>query len=170
MAQACWPGLQSATGAESARRLALLGLGEIGRCTDLSAFPQLQQALTSALTSPSEQIKAAASLALGAVSIGNLDAYLPFVIQQINEQVGAGHPACYLTEALLRILRVADRGCMLQAANPKDQYLLLKALNEVIVSLTSDMGNKQLSPAHQQEVRTKACSKCFFPLSFTNRQ
>ena len=42
--------------------------------------------------------------------------------------------------------------CLLQAANPKDQYLLLKALNEVIVSLTSDMGNKQLSPSHQQEV------------------
>ncbi|EIE20950.1 TIP120-domain-containing protein [Coccomyxa subellipsoidea C-169] len=123
---------ESATGAESARRLALLGLGEIGRCTDLSAFPQLQQALTSALTSPSEQIKAAASLALGAVSIGNLDAYLPFVIQQINEQ----------------------------AANPKDQYLLLKALNEVIVSLTSDMGNKQLSPAHQQEVLRLLLANC----------
>lgn len=46
----------------------------------------------------------------------------------------------------------ADRSCFLQAANPKDQYLLLKALNEVIVSLTSDMGNKQLSPSHQQEV------------------
>ena len=80
--------MQSSAGAEDARRLALLGIGEIGRCADLSAFPQLQQALTSALTSPSEKIKAAASLALGAVSIGNMDTYLPFVIQQINEQVG----------------------------------------------------------------------------------
>lgn len=41
---------------------------------------------------------------------------------------------------------------MLQASNPKDQYLLLKALNEVLMSLTSDMGNKQLAPTHQQEV------------------
>lgn len=78
---------QSTPGGENARRLALLSIGEIGRCADLSAFPQLQQALTHALTSQSEEIKAAASLALGAVSIGNLDTYLPFVIQQINDQV-----------------------------------------------------------------------------------
>ncbi|BDA42511.1 Cullin-associated NEDD8-dissociated protein 1 [Coccomyxa sp. Obi] len=123
---------ESSTGAENSRRLALLGIGEIGRCADLSAFPQLQQSLTAALTSPSEDIKAAASVALGAVSIGNMDTYLPFIIQQINEQ----------------------------AANPKDQYLLLKALNEVIVSLTSDMDNKQLSPSHQQEVLRLLLANC----------
>lgn len=65
----------------------MLSIGEIGRKADLTSFPQLQQALTSALTSPSEEIKTAASLALGAVCIGNLDAYLPFIIQQIKEQV-----------------------------------------------------------------------------------
>lgn len=100
MADALGACAQSLTGAESARRLALLGIGEIGRCADLSAFPQLQQALTSALTSPSEEIKAAASLALGAVSIGNMDAYLPFVIQQINEQVGLLTP--YLLHVCLK--------------------------------------------------------------------
>lgn len=51
--------------------------------------------------------------------------------------------------------------CVLQAGNPKDQYLLLKALNEVIVSLTSDMGNKQLSSKHQQEVRVFYVSHTF---------
>ena len=39
-----------------------------------------------------------------------------------------------------------------QAKNPKDQYLLLKALNEVIVSISSGCTGKQLSLAHQQEV------------------
>ena len=41
----------------------------------------------------------------------------------------------------------------MQAKNPKDQYLLLKALNEVIVSISSGSTGKQLSLAHQQEVR-----------------
>jgi len=78
---------QSPPGAEGVRRLALLSLGEIGRRADLSAFPQLQQSITGALGNPSEEIKAAASLALGAVSIGNLNAYLPFIILQIKQQV-----------------------------------------------------------------------------------
>ena len=39
-----------------------------------------------------------------------------------------------------------------QAKNPKDQYLLLKALNEVIVSLSSGLTGKELSSGHQQEV------------------
>ncbi len=41
---------------------------------------------------------------------------------------------------------------LVQAKNPKDQYLLLKALNEVIVSISSGSTGKQLSLTHQQEV------------------
>ena len=40
----------------------------------------------------------------------------------------------------------------MQAKNPKDQYLLLKALNEVIVSLSTGLTGKELSSGHQQEV------------------
>ena len=41
----------------------------------------------------------------------------------------------------------------LQAQNPKDQYLLLKALNEALVSLAAlPPGGVHLSPQHQQEV------------------
>ena len=40
----------------------------------------------------------------------------------------------------------------MQAKNPKDQYLLLKALNEVIVSLSTGLTGKELSSDHQQEV------------------
>lgn len=42
-----------------------------------------------------------------------------------------------------------------QARSPKDQYLLLKALNEVIVSLARS-ASAELSPQHQQEVRCRA--------------
>lgn len=74
-------------GPQAAQRLALLAVGEVGRTADLSAFPPLKDALTSALSSSSEEIKGAASLALGAVCIGNLAAYLPFLLQAIRDQV-----------------------------------------------------------------------------------
>ena len=47
----------------------------------------LQTVLTSSLSSPSEDVKAVASQALGGVAIGNLPAYLPFILQQIQSQV-----------------------------------------------------------------------------------
>jgi hypothetical protein len=43
-------------------------------------------------------------------------------------------------------------GACAQAGSPKDQYLLLKALNEVIVSLARS-ASAQLSPEHQREAR-----------------
>ena len=47
----------------------------------------MQQTLTSALVGNSEDIKAAASLALGGIAIGDLNTHLPFIIRQIQEQV-----------------------------------------------------------------------------------
>ena len=84
--------LQSHSGQPAAKHLALLSIGEVGRTTDLSAFPHLQQTLTAALASSEEDLKTAASQALGAVCVGNLAAYLPFVLQQIQEQVGRPLP------------------------------------------------------------------------------
>ena len=40
---------------------------------------------------------------------------------------------------------------MTQKGSPKDQYLLLKALNEAIMSLAA-LQNSILPPSHQQEV------------------
>ena len=79
--------VQTAPGADSARRLALLSIGRLGRQASLKDFPQMQQTLTSALAGSSEDIKGAASLALGGVAIGDLDTHLPFIIRQITEQV-----------------------------------------------------------------------------------
>lgn len=64
-------------------------MGEVGRTADLSAFSPLKGALTRALSSSSEDIKGCASLALGAVCIGNLTAYLPFLLQAIQDQASA---------------------------------------------------------------------------------
>ncbi|KAK9835209.1 hypothetical protein WJX81_005880 [Elliptochloris bilobata] len=123
--------LQAPRASEAAKRLALLAIGEIGRSADLSRYGVLRGALTSALKGGSEEVKAAASVALGGVALGNMSAYLPFILSQISEQ----------------------------ARSPKDQYLLLKALNEVIVSLARS-ASAQLSAQHQQEVLRLLLAHC----------
>eukprot|EP01111_Echinosteliopsis_oligospora_P003334 TRINITY_DN1530_c1_g2_i4.p1 TRINITY_DN1530_c1_g2~~TRINITY_DN1530_c1_g2_i4.p1 ORF type:complete len:1241 (+),score=375.18 TRINITY_DN1530_c1_g2_i4:377-4099(+) len=70
---------------ESMKLLGLLALGEIGRRTDISAN-NLRDAVTSAFDSPSEEIKQAASFALGNISVGNLEKYVPFVLSEIKSQ------------------------------------------------------------------------------------
>ncbi len=73
------------------RYLALLGLGEIGRTTDLSRFNGVHQAVTSALEgSSSDELRASASHALGGLAVGSTSAFLPFILQQIQAQVRAG--------------------------------------------------------------------------------
>ena len=83
------------------RRLALLCIGRIGRQASLKDFPNMQQTLTSALAGSSEDIKGAASLALGGVAIGDLDTHLPFIIKQIMEQVWLQQHAYLTTHKIL---------------------------------------------------------------------
>lgn len=71
---------------DSARLLALLALGEIGRHVDLSSQPELQKAVLDCFSSPNEEVKSAASYALGNVAVGNLSKMLPFVLQEIERQ------------------------------------------------------------------------------------
>lgn len=92
------PVVQTTPGADNVRRLALLNIGRIGRQASLKDFPQMQQTLISALAGNSEDIKAAASLALGGVAIGDLNTHLPFIIRQIQEQVCKFFGACGLFE------------------------------------------------------------------------
>jgi hypothetical protein len=67
--------------------LALLCLGEIGRRTDLSSATSVESAVNASLNSENEDIRAAASLALGGVACGNLGRFLPALLQSIE---GAG--------------------------------------------------------------------------------
>ena len=108
---------------QAGQRLALLAVGEVGRTADLSAFPPLRTALTQALSSASEEVKGAASLALGAVCIGNLAAYLPFLLQAIQDQVAAPHSArsnrprhfkCFVWPPLFRAFSPCRISCSAQ--------------------------------------------------------
>lgn len=62
----------------------LLAIGEIGKHIDLSGIPQLKDAVVASFSSPSEEVKSAASYALGHLSCGNLQEYLPFVLSEIE--------------------------------------------------------------------------------------
>uniref|UniRef100_A0A673HFK6 Cullin-associated NEDD8-dissociated protein 1-like n=1 Tax=Sinocyclocheilus rhinocerous TaxID=307959 RepID=A0A673HFK6_9TELE len=71
---------------DSIRLLALLSLGEVGHHVDLSGQPELKTVILDAFSSASEEVKSAASYALGSISVGNLPEYLPFVLQEISGQ------------------------------------------------------------------------------------
>ncbi|XP_012944580.1 cullin-associated NEDD8-dissociated protein 1 [Aplysia californica] len=65
---------------------ALLALGEIGKNIDLSSHGDIQNVILECFSSTNEEVKSAASYALGNVSVGNLPKFLPFVLQEIESQ------------------------------------------------------------------------------------
>ncbi|XP_030061343.1 cullin-associated NEDD8-dissociated protein 1 [Microcaecilia unicolor] len=71
---------------DAVRILAFLSLAEIGRTMNLSAQHELKAVILEALSSHSEEVKSAASYALGSISIGSLKDYLPFILQEIGSQ------------------------------------------------------------------------------------
>lgn len=119
------------------QRLVLLCIGEIGRSCALPSHPavepQLRAALQHSLEQGSEDIRGTAALALGAITCGALQHYLPPLLQLIAAS----------------------------QTNPKRQYLLLQALNEVIVTNTSSAGSAAAFSKDQQEsvlvLLLKAC-------------
>ncbi|XP_054834133.1 cullin-associated NEDD8-dissociated protein 1-like isoform X1 [Eublepharis macularius] len=68
------------------KMLAFLSLAEIGRSMNLSAQKELKPVILDAFSSPSEEVKSAASYALGNISVGNLKEYLPFMLKEIGGQ------------------------------------------------------------------------------------
>lgn len=78
----------------ASQHLALLCLGEVGRRTDLSGVSGVDGAINAALSSDSEDVKAAASLALGGVACGNLGLYLPTLLNSIKVCVFGGRGGC----------------------------------------------------------------------------
>lgn len=55
-------------------------------CRDLSSIPNLKEVLLSSFAPSSEEVKSAASYALGSVAVGNLPEFLPFILGEIEAQ------------------------------------------------------------------------------------
>ncbi|XP_041807134.1 cullin-associated NEDD8-dissociated protein 2 isoform X2 [Chelmon rostratus] len=71
---------------ESARVLALLCLGEVGRSGSLGGSKEVQGVILEAIASTNEEVKTAASCALGGMAVGSLNDYLPFLLKEISSQ------------------------------------------------------------------------------------
>ncbi|CAN9512592.1 unnamed protein product [Ophioblennius macclurei] len=71
---------------ESARVLALLCLGEVGRSGSLGGSKEVQGVILEAFSSTSEEVKTASSCALGNMAVGSLNDYLPFMLKEISAQ------------------------------------------------------------------------------------
>ncbi|KAM3878341.1 cullin-associated NEDD8-dissociated protein 2 [Diretmus argenteus] len=71
---------------DSARVLALLCLGEVGRSSSLGGSKEVQGVILEAFNSSSEEVKMAASCALGSMAVGSLNDYLPFLLKEISTQ------------------------------------------------------------------------------------
>ncbi|XP_036388110.1 cullin-associated NEDD8-dissociated protein 2 [Megalops cyprinoides] len=78
--------VKSAKSSDSARILSFLCLGEVGRSTNLGGQKELKTVILEAFSSPNEEIKSAASCALGNICVGNLEEYLPFMLKEIGSQ------------------------------------------------------------------------------------
>ncbi|XP_013401957.1 LOW QUALITY PROTEIN: cullin-associated NEDD8-dissociated protein 1-like [Lingula anatina] len=78
--------IKNSSSTDSVKLFALLALGEVGRHVDLSGQGELEKVILDSFSSHNEEVKSAASYALGSVSVGNLPKYLPFVLKEIEDQ------------------------------------------------------------------------------------
>ncbi|XP_030633653.1 cullin-associated NEDD8-dissociated protein 2 [Chanos chanos] len=78
--------VKSPKSSESVRILSFLCLGEVGRSMNLGGQKELKTVIMEAFSSPNEEVKSAASCALGNICVGNLEDYLPFMLKEIGSQ------------------------------------------------------------------------------------
>ena len=115
---------QLSSGSAPNAAFALFCLGEIGKRTDLSSHSSLLATVTNAFTSEDEDTRSAASFALGSIAAGNLGAYVPHLLAQVDasehdylmlhafkEMLGAGGGALagFATQLLPKLLAFAER-------------------------------------------------------------
>ncbi|MED6238937.1 Cullin-associated NEDD8-dissociated protein 1, partial [Ataeniobius toweri] len=78
--------VKTSSSPESARVLALLCLGQVGRNGSLGGSKEVQGVILEAFSSTYEEIKTAASCALGGMAVGSLNEFLPFILKEISAQ------------------------------------------------------------------------------------
>uniref|UniRef100_A0A672ZLS0 Cullin-associated and neddylation-dissociated 2 (putative) n=1 Tax=Sphaeramia orbicularis TaxID=375764 RepID=A0A672ZLS0_9TELE len=98
--------VKSPASPESARVLALLCLGEVGRSGSLGASKEVQGVILEAFTSTSEEVKTAASCALGSMAVGGLNDYLPFLLKEISAQPRRQYLLLHSLKEVIRTLVV----------------------------------------------------------------
>ena len=72
--------------AGTGKMVPLFCLAEIGRGTDLSSYKDLDDIIMQSFEDGSEEVKSAASYALGSVALGNLQHFLPRMLERMNAE------------------------------------------------------------------------------------
>ncbi|KAM7353038.1 cullin-associated and neddylation-dissociated 1 isoform 1-T1 [Cochliomyia hominivorax] len=88
----------------------LLAIGEIGRHFNLGSIPVLPQTIIECFSASSEDVKAAASHALGAVAVGSLQTFLPFILNEIEAQPRRQYLLLHSLKELISSLSVTSNG------------------------------------------------------------
>lgn len=88
----------------------LLTIGEIGRYFDLSSIPSLPQIIIECFCAGTEDVKAAASHALGAVAVGNLQKFLPLILNEIEVQPKRQYLLLHSLKEVISSLSVTNDG------------------------------------------------------------
>eukprot|EP00735_Rhodelphis_limneticus_P008700 TRINITY_DN21_c0_g1::TRINITY_DN21_c0_g1_i1::g.14884::m.14884 TRINITY_DN21_c0_g1::TRINITY_DN21_c0_g1_i1::g.14884 ORF type:complete len:1250 (+),score=378.72,sp/Q5R6L5/CAND1_PONAB/40.08/0.0,TIP120/PF08623.5/2.3,TIP120/PF08623.5/2e+02,TIP120/PF08623.5/0.78,TIP120/PF08623.5/1e-46,HEAT_2/PF13646.1/3.2,HEAT_2/PF13646.1/8.4,HEAT_2/PF13646.1/2.8,HEAT_2/PF13646.1/3.4e+03,HEAT_2/PF13646.1/38,HEAT_2/PF13646.1/0.13,HEAT_2/PF13646.1/0.15,HEAT_2/PF13646.1/0.00035,HEAT_2/PF13646.1/0.00015,HEAT_2/PF13646.1/0.07 len=78
--------ITAADSSDSTKLLSLTSLGEIGRHINLSHHAQIRETVSALLDAGSEEIKSAASFALGNITVGALEQFLPALFVDIVEK------------------------------------------------------------------------------------
>ncbi|KAJ8260325.1 hypothetical protein GJAV_G00179670 [Gymnothorax javanicus] len=78
--------VKSTKSSEPSRILSFLCLGEVGRSINLGGQKELKTIILEAFSSSNEEVKSAASCALGSICVGSLEEYLPFMLKEIGGQ------------------------------------------------------------------------------------
>lgn len=75
----------SGKGTDVQKQITLYCIGEIGRRVDLTSHSSLQGSILALFESANEDVRQAASFALGNIAIGKLEHYLPVVLSEIKK-------------------------------------------------------------------------------------
>ncbi|MBN3306198.1 CAND1 protein, partial [Amia calva] len=78
--------VKSTKSSDSVRILAFLCLAKVGHSMSLGGQKEVKTVILEAFSSPNEEVKSAASYALGNICVGNLSEYLPFMLKEIGTQ------------------------------------------------------------------------------------
>lgn len=88
----------------------LLTIGEIGRHFDLSSISSLPQVIIERFCAGTEDVKSAASHALGAVAVGNLAMFLPLILNEIEAQPKRQYLLLHSLKEVISSLSVTNDG------------------------------------------------------------
>ncbi|KAI9488039.1 armadillo-type protein [Zychaea mexicana] len=140
--------IEDASTNDSIKYLSLLALGEIGRRVNLSSIDNIQEHVLRLFAAQSEEVKFAAAFALGNISVGNLERYLPLIVAQIKEQPKRRY---LLLHALKEIITRSDKNTKLGAASDEIWVLLIES-----------------SDSEQEEGTRSVVAECLGKLALTN--